>query len=90
MKDKLQKYILKYKIIIIWMIILSLFGLTLLKLQSINNPTPDDEYLKSKQQSYQTDKIRIKDSVREEIEKLENIPVNTQPGQVGTSDPFNP
>lgn len=90
MKEKILNYILKYKVIIIWLIILSLFGITLLKLQAISNPQPDNAYLEAKQQSYQTDKIRVKDSVRNEIEKLEDTKVNTQPGQTGTPDPFNP
>lgn len=90
MKENLINHILKYKIIIIWLVILALFGLTLLKLRAINNPVPDDAYFESKQKSYQTDNIRIKDTVREEIEKLKDTPVNTQPGQTGTNDPFNP
>lgn len=90
MKEIIIKFIIKYKIIIIWLVILAFFSITLLKLRAISNPSPDETYLESKQKSYQTDTIRIKDSVRVEIEKLEDTPVNTTPGQTGTNDPFNP
>ncbi len=90
MINKVINIIIKYRIIILWSFILLVFGLTLLKFRAISNPTPDDDYLQSKEQSYQTDKIKIKDSVRKEIEKLEDTQINTDPGQVGTTDPFNP
>lgn len=89
MKKQIIKYITQYHVAVIWVVLLGLFGFTLWKIQAISNPKPDPEYLKEKRLD-QPSTIEIKDSLRAQLEELENTPVNTQPSNVGIGDPFNP
>ena len=89
-KNQLLEVVIKYRFIIILLVLLGLFGYTLLRLQLISNPQPDPDYLRDKQQTFQTDKIQVKDSLRTQIEQLEATPVDVQADQVGRPDPFNP
>jgi len=84
------KLLKKYHLILIWLLVLFLFGYSLWRFQAITNPKPDEVYLKNKQQTAQDIKIQIKDDLKAQIEGLQNTPVNTQPAQLGTPDPFNP
>lgn len=90
MKQQLLNYLYKYRIILIWLGILVLFALSLVKLQAIVNPVADKAYVEAKTKDIQSDRIQIKDSLKQQIEQLQETPVNTQPGQLGTADPFNP
>lgn len=80
----------KYRVILISVIILGLFGYTLLKLPAINNPQPDPAYINSQNKNAQVTKIQIKDSLKQQLEKLQDTPVNVTPNAVGKPDPFNP
>lgn len=90
MKQKLLKNLGRYKLILIWLVIGALLSSILWKLQAVNNPVPDPNYLKDQRQESQTKKIQIKDSVKKQIESLQDVPVNAQPPSVGTPNPFNP
>ena len=86
---KILLYLKRYKVVIIWVGLLGLFGYSLWKIQAISNPQPDPDYLKRQQQDQPT-KIEIKDSLRQQLENLEATPVDTRPDNVGNADPFNP
>lgn len=90
MKQQIANYLYKYRIIIIWLAILLLFGIALVKLQAIVSPAADKAYVDAKTKDIQNDRIQIKDSLKQQINQLQETPVNTQPGQLGTADPFNP
>ena len=91
MKDKILKFVLQYRLVIICLIILLLFGYSLKQIQPISNPKSDENYLNSRRGStVTTNQLQIKDEVRKQIEALQHTPVSTKPGRLGTSDPFNP
>jgi len=91
MIKKILDIIIQYHIVLITLVILGLFGYTLYKIQDISNPQVDPVYIESKRGSQPVaTKLKIKDSVKSQIEQLQETPVNTQPGQLGTNDPFNP
>jgi hypothetical protein len=90
MKQRLLKLLKQYRVLIFVLVFAGLCGYCLLKLQIITNPQADPDYIKSKQEISQTDSIRVKDSLEEEINKLTDTPVNVQPSALGRPDPFNP
>ncbi|MBI4101051.1 hypothetical protein HY441_01080 [Candidatus Microgenomates bacterium] len=79
----------KYRLVLISLIILALFGYTLLKIQAISNPQPDSAYIRSQRKNQPT-KIEIKDELRKQLEQLVNTSVDVQPDALGNPDPFNP
>lgn len=79
----------KYRLVLIWLAILGVFGYTLLRLQAISNPQPNPDYIQ-KQQQNQTTKVEIKDSLRTQLEQLVETRVDTQSDKLGSPDPFNP
>lgn len=79
----------QYQFFMFWALMLGLFGYSLWQVQKISQPKADEAYVKSQQRD-QITTIQIKDSLRQQIEKLEDTPVDTTPNNVGTSDPFNP
>ena len=87
---QLFQLIVKYHIILICLIILGLFGYSLGQLRSISNPQPDPAYLNSQQQVSQPTKIQINDSLKTQIEQLEETPVDVTPNTIGKPDPFSP
>lgn len=86
------KYIYSYRIILIWLAILALLGFTLWQSLKISDPQVDREYLqeqRTKQQKNATD-IELSEELREQIHNLEHTPVDTEPEDLGTNDPFHP
>lgn len=90
MKQKLLHYLLVYRIAIILAVLGLLLAYGLLQLQKINNPQPNDDYVKSQQTTIQTGSIQVKGSLQDEINKLVDTPVDVQPDILGRPDPFNP
>ncbi|MBI3983676.1 hypothetical protein HY346_00050 [Candidatus Microgenomates bacterium] len=79
----------QYRLSLIWVLVLILFGLILVKLPALTSPPIDQDYLRLQRQSQITN-ISVKDTLREQLERLVDTPVDTQPHQVGQTDPFNP
>lgn len=91
MMKKIISIGIRYRVILITLAIFGLFGYTLYRIQQISNPRVDQSYIEAKRGTQPTStKLKIKDSVKTQIEQLQETPINTQPGQLGTSDPFNP
>lgn len=91
MIQKALKFIVKYKTILICLLVLGMFGYTLWRVRVISNPVADPSYVEAKRSNQQNNtKLQVKDALRAQIEQLQEVPVNTQPGQLGTNDPFNP
>lgn len=88
MIQRLINLALKYRLILICLFLLGVFGYSLWRLPAISNPEADPQYLK--QQQTQVFKLEIKDSLRKQLEQLVETPVDTQPDSVGRPDPFNP
>ena len=89
MKQKLLNIIIKYRLSLIWLILGGLFGYSLLQLTAISNPKADAAYLRNQQKS-QTTELKVKDSLRTQLERLVDTPVDTEPEGLGRPDPFNP
>ncbi len=89
MKQKLLAGFIKYRLSLIWLLLLGLFGYSLFRLGAISNPAADPAYLKD-QQKTQATKFEIKDSLRSQLEQLVDTPVDTRPQGLGRPDPFNP
>lgn len=90
--SRIISFIVRYRIIIVWLVILCLLGLTLWRLQSISNPEPDASYIKKQRENpdVQVAEIRLTDELRRDIELLRPNPVDVDPNRLGTQDPFNP
>lgn len=85
-------FVVRYKVILVWLIVLGLLGLTLWRLQSISNPEPDTQHIKMQRDNPENQVVEIKlsDDLRREIDRLRPNPVDVDPNQLGTQDPFNP
>ena len=91
MIDKVLKILLPKRTVLIIVAIFGLFGYTLWHMQEVMNPRADQGYLNSKRNpANSNNKIQIKDSVKQQIEQLQDTPLNLQPGKLGKPDPFNP
>lgn len=86
---KYLKPLIKYRFVISLLVGAGLFGLLLYKFTLLSQPRTDTDYLKQ-QQSAEITEIKIDPSLREELEKLEDTKVDTQPDDLGQADPFNP
>lgn len=84
--------IYRYRVIIVWLVVLGLLGFTLWRLQAISNPQPDERYLEQQRndEENQITDIQLNDDLREKIEILRPNPVDVDPENLGTQDPFNP
>ncbi len=91
MIDKVLKFILRKRTILITLVICGLLGYTLWHMQAAMNPKADQNYLNSRRNpANSSNKIQIKDSIKQQIEQLQDTPLNLQPGKLGKPDPFNP
>lgn len=86
---KIVQLLNQYRLSLICLLLLGLFGLVLWRLPALTSPPLDQTYLQSQRQSQITN-ISVKDELRDQLERLVDTPVNTQPRGVGQSDPFNP
>jgi cytoskeletal protein RodZ len=85
-------YIRSYRIILIWLLILGLLGFTLWQSLSISNPEANQTYLEQQRskQEESTTNIQLDQQLRSRINNLERNPVDVEPENLGTEDPFNP
>lgn len=83
-------YINKYRLILVWLLILALFGFSLLRAQDISNPHADMDYLGEQREEIESTALDIDEDLRVQIEELLETPVDTDPDNLGTEDPFNP
>lgn len=88
----MTRYIYAYRIVAIWLLILGLLGFTLWQSLDISDPKINQTYLEQqrKQQEDDTTGIVLDEALRSRINNLEQTPVNVEPGDLGTDDPFNP
>lgn len=89
---RILNHVYSYRVIAIWLIVLGLLGFTLWQDLKISDPGIDQQYLQSQrsnQEQNATD-IELDDELRAQIDNLERIPVDTEPRDLGTQDPFNP
>lgn len=89
---QIVSFIVRYRVILIWLVVLCLLGLTLWRLQAISDPEPDAHYINKQRENpeNQVEKIQLPDELRRNIEQLQPNPVDVDPDQLGTQDPFNP
>lgn len=88
--QKLLRALSRYRVILVALIILGLFGYTLIRMLDISDPSIDASYQRTQREEIETTTIRIDDDLRARIESLQDTPVNDQPSDLGTNDPFNP
>ena len=88
--QKIVRLLSQYRVVLSALIILGLFGYTLIRMLDISDPNIDSSYQNSQREEIETATIRIDDELRERIESLQDTPVNDQPSNLGTNDPFNP
>lgn len=89
---RILSHVYSYRVIAIWLVVLGLLGFTLWQDLKISDPGIDQQYLQSQRSSQEqnaTD-IELDDELRARIDNLERIPVDTEPQDLGTQDPFNP
>lgn len=86
------RHIRAYRTILIWLAVLGLLGFTLVQSQKISDPRVDRAYLEAQraEQEKSTASIELSETLREQINNLERTPVDTDPEELGTSDPFHP
>lgn len=85
-------YIQAYRIILIWLVVFALIGFTLLQSIKISEPQVDRSYLQEQrtEQEKNATGIELSEELREQINNLKRTPVDTDPENLGTTDPFNP
>lgn len=90
--DHIIKFLHSYRVIVIWLIILGLVGFTLWQSLKISDPQIDKAYLEQKRSELKKEAIDVEMSSELEttINNLHKTPVETEPGDTGTQDPFNP
>lgn len=84
--------VIRYRVLIIWLAIFLLLGFTLWRMQAISNPQPDEAYLQSQREDpkNQITDIKLSEELKREIDLLRPTPVDVDPDDLGTQDPFNP
>jgi hypothetical protein len=88
--SKIINLVVAYRFIIIWLLLLLIFGITLFKMLKISNYKSDEVYLEQQKEELQVKRIRINKDLVEKLQALEETPVNVQPKRLGTEDPFRP
>lgn len=88
--QKFLRVLSQYRVVLVALIILGLFGYTLIRMLDISDPSIDPAYQNAQREKIETTTIRIDDELRARIESLQDTPVNDQPSNLGTNDPFNP
>lgn len=90
--DQITKFLHSYRVIVIWLIILGLVGFTLWQSLKISDPQIDKTYLEQKRSELKKKAIDVEMSSELEttVNNLNETPVETDPGDTGTQDPFNP
>ena len=90
LKNSITPLLSKYRVIIVALIVLGLFGYTLIRALDINDPRIDHEYREQLREEIETATISVDAELRERIESLIETPVDDNPSDLGTRDPFNP
>lgn len=88
--QQIPEFIRHNRLIFTWLIILALFGYTLLQAQAISDPVADEDYLFDQRREIDTATLNVDEDLKNQIESLLETPVDTTPDNLGTRDPFNP
>ena len=84
------KILTRYRFIIIALLVLGLFGYTLIRMQAVSTPQADQAYLEEKRGEIKAEQIKIDNDLRMQIESLKETPINIDLENIGKSDPFSP
>ncbi len=84
------RFISRYRLIAIWLLILVLFGYTLIKIRPISNPVIDENRRLEQLFESQQIGINVDEELRDKIDNLVEVNVDESLGDLGTQDPFSP
>ncbi|MEX0668535.1 MAG: hypothetical protein WD061_02250 [Candidatus Saccharimonadales bacterium] len=90
MSKKVFKFIAKYSVVFLWLLILVLFGYTLIKTMPISGPEPDENRITEQLLETQQISINIDEELKKQIDARIEVDVDTSIGDLGTQDPFSP
>ncbi|MEX0934250.1 MAG: hypothetical protein WDZ42_00445 [Candidatus Saccharimonadales bacterium] len=87
---KVFAFIAKYSVAFLWLLILVLFGYTLIRTMPISGPEPDEDRVLEQLFETQQTNLSVDEELREQIDALIEVDVDTSIGDLGTQDPFSP
>ena len=74
--------LIKARIIVISLVVLVVFGYTLLQLQKVSNPSVNQDQLERGREEQRTQRIKLNQETLDEIKKRQNFaPTSTDPNQ---------
>lgn len=88
--NKILEAIIGYRLVIISLVLLLIFGFILLKIQKISNYKSNAAYLEQQQEKTQVRQINIDQRLVEQLQSLEETTIDVRPDNLGTQDPFQP
>lgn len=86
---KLLPVLLRYKTLLVTLIVVSLFGFTAYLISQITSVEPDPAYLQTKEKEGKATSLRIDKKTLEQVVKLNPPASAPTPVNVGKSNPFS-
>lgn len=81
--------IIRFQAFIMLLLLIGVVGYTMSQVSQVVNVTPNQAYVNSQTQSLDSTAIKFNQTTINAVQQLTPVNVNSSPGQVGKSDPFN-